>query len=240
MERIWHFTKHKGFVQFRKEVACPDCNGTRLNAVARSVRYRGTNITDLNGLAIGALRKWFQSVVLTEDEQAVGALLLGEILDRLQFLDDVGLGYLSLDRGANTLSGGEAQRIRLASQVGSALQGVTYVLDEPSIGLHPRDNARLLQTLFRLRDRGNTVLVVEHDEETIRAADHVVDVAQGRKERGNIVVSGPPSAVYDSNGLTGAYLVGNDTLRCLRSVAPAMDISCRYRGQNTTIFGMWM
>ena len=213
MERIWHFTHHKGFQPFRIGAVCDACDGTRLHAVARSVTYRGKNICQWTGLSIAELREWFGSLQLDDQERMIGELLLTEVRDRLQFLDDVGLGYLSLDRGARTLSGGEAQRIRLASQVGSALQGVTYVLDEPSIGLHPRDNAKLLQTLFRLRDRGNSVLVVEHDEATILAADHVVDVGPAAGQQGgHIVFSAPPDELLRSKGLTAEWLRGE---RCI-------------------------
>jgi excinuclease ABC subunit A len=210
VERVWHFTSFPTLAPFRARSACPACAGARLNAVARAVTFRGRSLPTLSGLGVSEALAWFQDVDLAGEEREVGAAILQEIVDRLSFLDEVGLGYLTLDRSAATLSGGEAQRIRLAAQVGSALQGVTYVLDEPSIGLHPRDNQRLLKTLFRLRDRGNTVLVVEHDDETILAADHVVDVGPGAgREGGRIVVSGPPAALLAApDSLTGAYLRG--------------------------------
>ncbi len=214
LERVWHYTHHKGFEKFRVRHTCPDCDGTRLNPVSRAVTFRAHNMPELSDLDIRSARSFFESVELEGEEREIGALLVREIRDRLAFLDDVGLGYLSLGRSAATLSGGEAQRIRLAAQVGSALQGVTYVLDEPSIGLHPRDNARLLQTLFRLRDRGNSVLVVEHDEETIRAADHVVDVGPGAgREGGHVVASTTPGRfVRMKRGRTAPYLRGEATI----------------------------
>src|SRR2546421_5934895 len=151
---------------------------------------------------------------LSEREQAVAGRVVREISERLQFLDAVGLGYISLDRSAATLSGGEGQRIRLATQIGSKLRGVLYVLDEPSIGLHHRDNARLLQALESLRDLGNTVLVVEHDEETIRRADYVIDLGPGAgTEGGNLVAAGTPEVIAQSEeSLTGHYLSGRSEI----------------------------
>ena len=143
-----------------------------------AVRFRGENIRSLSTLSVAEAHEFFQELTLKGEERVVGQLLLQEIRERLQFLHDVGLDYLTLDRRASTLSGGEAQRIRLAAQVGSALQGANSVLDEPSIGLHPRDNEKLLGVLRELRDRGNTVLVVEHDLDTIRAADHLIELVQ--------------------------------------------------------------
>lgn len=208
VERIWHFTSYKGFTPFRERTACPDCRGARLNAVARAVTFKDRSLPELIGWTVSDALRFFEDLSLHGEEREVGAALVQEILDRLTFLHEVGLGYLSLSRSAATLSGGEAQRIRLAAQVGSALQGVTYVLDEPSIGLHPRDNQRLLRTLHRLRDRGNTVLVVEHDEETVLAADHVIDIGPGAgRQGGELVYSGPPAGlVAVRESLTGAYL----------------------------------
>ena len=150
------------------------------------------------------------SLELTDTERAIGARILKEIRERLSFLENVGVGYLTLNRAAGSLSGGEAQRIRLATQIGSSLMGVLYILDEPSIGLHQRDNARLLATLVRLRDLGNTVIVVEHDEETMRAADHIVDMGPGAGEHGgHVVATGTAAQVMASKqSLTGAYLSG--------------------------------
>ena len=211
VETIWHYTKHKSLAPYRKVLPCPACDGTRLSAISRAVTFRGLGIHQLSRMTIAEGIAFFNDVRLVGDEQEIGQLLLSEIRGRLEFLGEVGLGYLSLDRTANTLSGGESQRIRLASQVGSGLQGVTYILDEPSIGLHPRDNKRLLASMRRLRDRGNSVLVVEHDVETILAADHVIDVGPGAgREGGYVVASGSPARVRKSKAsLTAAYLRGD-------------------------------
>ncbi|MFT7517916.1 MAG: excinuclease ABC subunit A [Kiritimatiellia bacterium] len=211
VRNVWKYTYHKGLQRFRRRTECESCGGARLNSMARSVTFRGLSVPQLLAMNIEASRRFFTDVRLTEAEAHIGRLLIQEICDRLDFLDDVGLGYIELNRSAATLSGGEAQRIRLAAQVGSALQGVTYVLDEPSIGLHARDNARLLQTLFRLRDRGNSVLVVEHDEETIRMADHVVDVGPGAgREGGQLVASTTPGRLARmKRGITAAYMRGD-------------------------------
>ena len=153
------------------------------------MKVAGTAINEFCALSARGAREWLAAVRLTDTERHIARLVLREIEERLRFLDDVGIGYLSMDRAAATLSGGEAQRIRLATQIGSALVGVLYVLDEPSIGLHQRDNARLVATLERLRDLGNTVLVVEHDEQTMRAADHLVDLGPGAGEHGGRIVA---------------------------------------------------
>ena len=168
---------------------CPACHGARLKPEALSVRFRGRSIAELSALTVEAARADLARLDLDDREAAIARDLLAEVRERLDFLAQVGLGYLSLDRGAPTLSGGEAQRIRLAAQLGSNLQGVCYVLDEPSIGLHPRDNGLLLDTLGRLKARGNTVVVVEHDEETIRRADHVIDLGPGAGSRGGELVA---------------------------------------------------
>ena len=213
VEHVYHFTKHKPFDQFRVRVACPSCEGQRLNPIALGVRFREKNIGQLSSATVGDALAFFQSVELQGSERLVGKEVLREIQDRLQFLDDVGLGYLSLNRGSTTLSGGEAQRIRLAAQVGSGLQGVTYVLDEPSIGLHARDNQRLLKTLLRLRDQGNSVLVVEHDRETMEVSDYVVDVGPGAGVLGGqIVAQGHPSTLAGKHSSTARYLHGLDSL----------------------------
>ncbi|MCX7753600.1 MAG: excinuclease ABC subunit UvrA, partial [Blastocatellia bacterium] len=197
---------------------CPVCQGTRLRPEARVVTVAGVTLPQLSDWPVSRLLPWVQALM---DEQGQGPTLsardyaiaerpLREIRDRLSFLVNVGLDYLSLSRNAATLSGGEAQRIRLATQVGSRLTGVLYVLDEPSIGLHPRDTARLIRTLLDMRDLGNTVLVVEHDEDTIRAADWIVDLGPGAGEHGGeVVVSGPLEEVLrHPTSLTGAYLSG--------------------------------
>jgi len=195
---------------YMREVPCPSCEGTRLKPESLAVTVGGNNIAQLSRLSIRAAHELLGGLRLSAREEMIAARVLKEIRARLQFLVDVGLDYLSLDRSAATLAGGEAQRIRLASQIGSGLVGVLYVLDEPSIGLHQRDNRRLIETLERLRDLGNTVLVVEHDEETIRVADHVVDIGPGAGEHGGAVVfSGPVKGLLRARGsITGQYLSG--------------------------------
>ena len=196
--------------KYMRTVPCGTCGGARLNRVAVSVLFSGKPLSDLVRMPVRDLIRWFGSVELGEREAKIAGELLKEISSRLGFLEDVGLGYLSLDRAAPTLSGGEAQRVRLATQVGSKLTGITYVLDEPSIGLHPRDNEKLIGTLREIRDRGNTVIVVEHDEETIRNADFVLDVGPGAGELGGeVVCSGRVSKIARCGGsLTGKYLSG--------------------------------
>jgi len=189
---------------------CSACGGSRLKPEALAVRIGGYRITDLTEISIRDCLHRLEQLKLTPRQVQIGELVLREIKTRLQFLVDVGLDYLTLARPAMTLSGGEAQRIRLASQMGSGLTGVLYVLDEPSIGLHQRDNERLLQTLFRLRDLGNTLIVVEHDEETIRAADHIVDIGPGAGIHGGEVVAQGSLAdiMACERSITGAYLSG--------------------------------
>jgi excinuclease ABC subunit A len=167
------------YAQFIGDTECSSCQGTRLRRESAAVRVGGSTIVELSGLTVEEARNYFGDLALEGAAKQIAAEVKKEIKSRLDFLSAVGLGYLSLDRAGPTLSGGEAQRIRLASQVGSELTGVVYILDEPSIGLHQRDNQRLLETLLRMRDIGNTVVVVEHDEETIRAADHVIDFGPG-------------------------------------------------------------
>jgi excinuclease ABC subunit A len=195
---------------YMREVACPSCGGARLKPESLAVRVNGQSIAEICELSIRDSRDLLESMTLTQREEMIAERVLKEIRARLQFLVDVGLDYLSLARSAATLAGGEAQRIRLASQIGSGLVGVLYVLDEPSIGLHQRDNRRLIETLLRLRDLGNTVLVVEHDEETIRVADHIVDVGPGAGEHGgSIVYSGPLKGLLATKAsITGQYLAG--------------------------------
>ncbi|MBV8735522.1 MAG: excinuclease ABC subunit UvrA, partial [Solirubrobacterales bacterium] len=189
---------------------CPECGGARLRPESRAVLVAGTAIHRFTGLSARAALAWVQELQLSEHDYRIARLVLREIAERLQFLDNVGIGYLSLDRAAATLSGGEAQRIRLATQVGSSLVGVLYILDEPSIGLHQRDNTKLIRTLERLRDLGNTVLVVEHDEGTMRAADHLVDMGPGAGEHGGYVVAeGTADEVVEvPESLTGQFLAG--------------------------------
>ena len=187
---------------------CPECAGARLRREARHVKVAERTLQDIAALPLRGTYEFFKSVKLPGAKGQVGERIIREIADRLEFLVNVGLDYLSLDRSANSLSGGEGQRIRLASQIGSGLTGVMYVLDEPSIGLHQRDNARLIETLQRLRDLGNSVIVVEHDEEAIRAADHVVDMGPGAGEAGGQVVAEgtPAEIVANPSSLTGKYL----------------------------------
>ena len=198
--------------RFLAERLCDDCKGARLRPEALAVTVAGRSLGELTALPVDQARAWADAlgVTLSARDREIAKLILREISERLRFLVDVGLTYLTLGRAANSLSGGEAQRIRLASQVGSGLTGVLYVLDEPSIGLHQRDNDRLLTTLVRLRDLGNTVLVVEHDEDTIRAADHVVDIGPGAGEHGGeLVAQGTPADIERSpRSITGAYLRG--------------------------------
>ncbi len=202
------------FAGFMREVPCPSCQGARLKPVSLAVTVDGRSIAGYCALPIGELAKLLLSLELSDRDQQIAGRILKEVNSRLGFLLDVGLDYLTLDRAAATLAGGEAQRIRLATQIGSGLVGVLYVLDEPSIGLHQRDNHRLLETLIRLRDLGNTLIVVEHDEDTIRAADWVVDIGPRAGEHGgNIVVSGPLSELLASEeSLTGAYLTGREAI----------------------------
>jgi excinuclease ABC subunit A len=195
---------------YMREVPCPECGGARLKPESLGVTVDGRNIHQLSSLSIRDSAAALRGLELSERDRMIAERVVKEVNARLGFLLDVGLGYLSLDRSAGTLAGGEAQRIRLASQIGSALVGVLYVLDEPSIGLHQRDNRRLIDTLVRLRDLGNTVLVVEHDEETIRVADHVVDVGPGAGEHGGEVVhSGTVAGLLKNRkSITGQYLSG--------------------------------
>jgi excinuclease ABC subunit A len=206
-ESDWQRDQVEGYM---REVACPECNGTRLKPSSLAVTVGGHNIAQVAELSIRNSHDLMGSIELTAREEMIAARVLKEIRARLQFLVDVGLDYLTLDRSAATLAGGEAQRIRLASQIGSGLVGVLYVLDEPSIGLHQRDNRRLIETLNRLRDLGNTVIVVEHDEETIRVADHIVDLGPGAGEHGGeIICSGTLKDLLKCNAsITGQYLSG--------------------------------
>ncbi|MDX1509970.1 MAG: excinuclease ABC subunit UvrA [Nitriliruptorales bacterium] len=200
--------------QYFREVPCPACSGRRLKPVVLAVTVGDRNIAEVTSLSVGDAAEYLDNLALSDREQLIATAVVKEIRERLRFLLDVGLEYLTLDRSAGSLSGGEAQRIRLATQIGAGLVGVLYVLDEPSIGLHQRDNERLIETLIRLRDLGNTLIVVEHDEATIEAADHVVDIGPGAGDHGgNIVHSG---SVRDlkrtTDSRTGAYLAGRDEI----------------------------
>jgi excinuclease ABC subunit A len=193
---------------------CPECKGARLRPESRAVLVSGTAIHEFAGLSARRALEWVRALDLDEHDRRIARLVLREIEERLQFLDNVGVGYLSMERAAATLSGGEAQRIRLATQIGSSLVGVLYILDEPSIGLHQRDNERLIATLERLRDLGNTVLVVEHDEGTMRAADHLVDMGPGAGEHGGHVIAQGTAAEVEQveDSLTGQFLAGTRSI----------------------------
>ena len=222
LQRRWRDTKstdQRDFYQgFFVQADCPDCHGVRLRAESRAVRVAGVSLPDLGGWSIARARAFLRDMALTGAKAQIAGEIQKELLARLGFLEQVGLEYLTLDRGSATLSGGEAQRIRLASQVGSELTGVLYILDEPSIGLHPRDSRRLVQTLLRLRDLGNTVLVGEHDDDTLRSADYLVDFGPGAgRLGGHVVAQGTPDAVMaDRASRTGGYLSGR-----LRIALPA-------------------
>lgn len=200
--------------RFLNSQPCPDCNGTRLNRSARNVFITDRSLPEISDLSVGHAVEFFRTLKLDGWRATIADKIVKEIGERLGFLSDVGLDYLSLNRSAETLSGGEAQRIRLASQIGSGLVGVMYILDEPSIGLHQRDNKRLLRTLVHLRDIGNTVIVVEHDEEAILAADHVIDLGPGAGVHGGqVVAEGSPEAIrQDPQSLTGQYLSGRRSI----------------------------
>ncbi len=195
---------------YMAEQPCPDCRGARLRPESLAVKVGGISIAEYSDLSAAAASRWIAELEMNETEKAIARLIVREITERLAFLENVGIGYLSLARSARSLSGGEAQRIRLATQIGSSLVGVMYVLDEPSIGLHQRDNEKLIATLDRLRDLGNTVIVVEHDEGTMMAADHLVDLGPGAGEHGgHVIAAGTPAEVAKNPAsLTGQYLSG--------------------------------
>ena len=235
LERRYHETESNAvreeLTKFLNSQNCPDCGGTRLNRSARHVFVCEKSLPEISNLSVGHAREFFASMQVDGWRAAVADRIVKEIGDRLGFLSDVGLDYLSLDRSADTLSGGEAQRIRLASQIGSGLVGVMYILDEPSIGLHQRDNKRLLSTLIHLRDIGNTVIVVEHDEEAILAADHVVDLGPGAGiHGGEIVAAGTPEEIKNNpKSLTGQYLSG------ARSIALPAELTANDPDRQITI-----
>ncbi len=214
LERRYHETESMAardeIAKYMRSLPCPTCQGARLRKEALAVRIGDKNIIELTRQSIGEIKRFFNDLKLTKQEQFIARRIVKEIKERSEFLLDVGLDYLTLNRISATLSGGEGQRIRLATQIGSSLTGVLYVLDEPSIGLHQRDNDRLLNTLTKLRDMGNTVLVVEHDENTIRAANHVVDLGPGAgRHGGEVVFTGSPKALLKNrHSLTGKYLSG--------------------------------
>ncbi|MEV5708671.1 excinuclease ABC subunit UvrA [Actinoallomurus sp. NPDC052274] len=221
------------FEGYMREIPCPSCEGKRLKPVVLAVTVNDRSIADVAAMPIGECAKFLLNMELSEREKHIAEAVLKEINARLGFLLDVGLDYLSLDRASATLAGGEAQRIRLATQIGSGLVGVLYVLDEPSIGLHQRDNHRLLETLIRLRDIGNTLIVVEHDEDTIRAADWVVDIGPGAGEHGGqVVVSGPVEELLaHESSMTGAYISGR------KEIAVPVSRRKRQRGRELVVKG---
>ncbi len=218
MERRYRETEsqtvREDLAKFQNTQSCPECSGQRLNKAARHVFIDEKSLPEVTALSIGDLADYYQQLTLEGQQAQIAEQILKEIRDRLHFLVDVGLNYLTLDRSAETLSGGEAQRIRLASQIGAGLVGVMYILDEPSIGLHQRDNTRLLSTLVRLRDLGNTVIVVEHDEEAIRAADYVVDIGPGAGVHGGEVIAcgQVEDILAEERSLTGDYLSGRKAI----------------------------
>jgi excinuclease ABC subunit A len=214
-ERLYHQTRSEyrrhELEKFMRILPCPKCEGRRLKEKVLAVKVAGKSIVEVTDLSVTGARSFFRTLGLTESEREIAKQILKEIIARLEFLEQVGVGYLTLSRSAGSLSGGEAQRIRLATQIGSNLTGVLYVLDEPSIGLHQRDNRKLLETLQHLRDLGNTLVVVEHDEDTIRSADWVVDMGPGAGlHGGDIVAEGPPDAIAaNPASITGRYLSGD-------------------------------
>jgi excinuclease ABC subunit A len=242
MKRRYHETEsstvREELARYLSHQACPDCDGARLNRSARHVTVANRTLPEITALPVGTSRELFGNLQLEGRRGEIAGKILKEINLRLEFLVNVGLDYLSLERSAETLSGGEAQRIRLASQIGAGLVGVMYVLDEPSIGLHQRDNQRLLATLNHLRDLGNTVIVIEHDEEAIRAGDYVVDIGPGAGVHGGrIVAQGTPDQIMaDKNSLTGAYLSGREVITIppqLSSYDPKRTLTIRgARGNN--------
>ncbi len=227
--------------KYRGTRRCPECDGARLNVNARNVFVGGRSLPEISRLSVADAMQQYNELSITGWRGEIAARIVKEVADRLRFLVDVGLDYLTLDRSAETLSGGEAQRIRLASQVGSGLTGVLYILDEPSIGLHQRDNQRLLVTLQRLRDLGNTVIVVEHDQEAILAAEYVLDLGPGAGVHGGeVVATGTPAEVRDNpNSLTGGYLSGRLSIppagHARRARCQARDPPGRRHGQQPQV-----
>jgi excinuclease ABC subunit A len=214
LERLFHQTeseyRREEIMKYIREVICPSCKGERLRPESLSVKIEGKSIMDICRMSVVKAKEFFENLKLNEKERIIAKQILKEILSRLNFLQEVGLDYLTLDRMTHTLSGGEAERIRLATQIGSGLVGVLYILDEPTIGLHQRDNLKLINTLKHLRDIGNTVVVIEHDEETIRNADYIVDLGPGAGSHGGEVVGegGIEDIINNENSITGKYLSG--------------------------------
>ncbi|MCM8829571.1 MAG: excinuclease ABC subunit UvrA, partial [Candidatus Omnitrophica bacterium] len=214
LERLFHQTesqhRKEEILKYIREIKCPVCNGARLKKESLAVKVCGKSIMDITSMSIKEAKRFFETMDLSEREQTIAKQILKEIISRLVFMEEVGLDYLTLDRMTHTLSGGEAERTKLATQIGSGLVGVLYILDEPTIGLHQRDNLKLINTLKQLRDTGNTVVVVEHDEETIRSADYVIDLGPGAgKHGGKVVGCGTPLSIIENpDSLTGLYLAG--------------------------------
>ena len=229
MERRYRETEsnhvREELAKYLSSQSCPDCNGTRLKRDARFVLIKGKNVPEITGMTVAQSADYFNKLKLAGTRAKIAEKILKELQDRLKFLIDVGLNYLTLNRSADTLSGGEAQRIRLASQIGAGLVGVMYILDEPSIGLHQRDNSRLLNTLFHLRDLGNTVIVVEHDEEAIASADHIIDIGPGAGVHGGeIVAEGTLEDIKKSKkSLTGKFLAGTEKIDIPKKRVPYND-----------------
>lgn len=229
MERRYRETEsnhvREELAKYLSSQSCPDCSGTRLRKDARHVLIKGLNLPSITGMTVAQSADYFKKLKLSGTRAQIAEKILKELQDRLKFLIDVGLNYLTLNRSADTLSGGEAQRIRLASQIGAGLVGVMYILDEPSIGLHQRDNSRLLDTLFHLRDLGNTVIVVEHDEEAIASADHIIDIGPGAGVHGGeIVAEGTLADIMKSKkSLTGKFLSGVEKIDIPKNRVPYDD-----------------
>jgi excinuclease ABC subunit A len=229
MERRYRETEsnhvREELAKYLSSQSCPDCSGTRLRKDARHVLIEGLNLPSITGMTVAQSADYFKKLKLSGTRAQIAEKILKELQDRLKFLIDVGLNYLTLNRSADTLSGGEAQRIRLASQIGAGLVGVMYILDEPSIGLHQRDNSRLLDTLFHLRDLGNTVIVVEHDEEAITSADHIIDIGPGAGVHGGeIVAEGTLADIMNSKkSLTGKFLSGVEKIDIPKNRVPYDD-----------------
>jgi len=232
IDRFFQYVEEKSYKiqyrvlasRYRGKTTCPECQGTRLRKEARYVQIDGRDITQLVRMPIADCLRVFQDMRLNEQDQRIAARLLKEITNRLQYLVDVGVGYLTLDRRSNTLSGGETQRIDLATSLGSSLVGSMYILDEPSIGLHPRDTERLIGVLKKLRDLGNTVIVVEHDEEVMRAADHIIDMGPfAGSHGGQVVFSGTHADLVNSDSLTARYLTGREAIPTPKSRKPVKD-----------------
>ena len=209
-------SRKEHFEKYMSQTRCPTCKGKRLKENMLSVKLGGKSIIESTELSVEKALDFFQTLGdgLSEKDKIIAKQVLKEVIDRLEFLNNVGLSYLNLSRSAGTLSGGEAQRIRLATQIGAQLTGVLYVLDEPSIGLHQRDNEKLIQTLEKLRDLGNTLLVVEHDEDTMLASDYLIDMGPGAGVNGgHVVASGTPQEVMDNeNSVTGKFLAGKEKI----------------------------